>query len=291
VRIAITGVGGRLGGALESGLAERHDVLGLDRAALELAAPARIAGQLEKHRFDVLVHTAAVTSPDTAEGEPGLAGRVNGQAPGVLAAECRRRGVRMMHISTDYVFGGVDPGLRAEGDPTEPASVYGTSKLAGEQSVLAADPAACVLRVSWLFGPERPGFPEQVIERAGRGAFELIDDKFSIPTYVPDLVGWIGRLIERPEVSGVLHACSSGEPASWFDWGSATIDLALASGRLVSPPELRRSLLDDSDFFRAARPRFTAMSNQRLCRILGKPPRTWREALREHVGGGGAADP
>jgi len=263
-------------------------VFGLDRASLELAVPDRIAEQLERQRFDVLLHTAAVTSPDAAEDDPDLADRVNGEAPGVLAAECRRRGVRMVHISTDYVFGGVEPGLCSEGDPTEPVGVYGRSKLAGERAVLAADPGACVLRVSWLYGPDRPGFPEQVIERAGSGSFDLIDDKFSMPTYVPDLVGWIGRLIDRPEVSGVVHACPSGEPASWFDWGAATITEALACGRLATAPELGRTSLDGCDFFHAPRPRFTAMSNQRLSGILGTPPRPWREALREHVGSAGA---
>lgn len=289
VRVAITGAGGRLGSGLAAGLAGRCDVLGLDREALELAEPGRIAGQLEKDRFDVLVHTAAVTSPDASEDDPELAGRVNGEAPGVLAAECRRRGARMLHISTDYVFGGGEPGMRSEGDPTEPLGVYGRSKLAGEWAALAADPTACVLRVSWLYGPERPGFPEQVIDRAAKGAFEMIGDKFSMPTYVPDLVEWIGALIERPEVTGVVHACPSGEPASWFDWGAATIDSALACGRLASAPELTRVSLEGCGFFHAPRPRFTAMSNRRLSRILGKPPRAWREALHEHVGKTAAA--
>jgi dTDP-4-dehydrorhamnose reductase len=261
-------------------------VLGLDRAAVDLGDPDRISGRLEDHRFDVLVNAAAVTSPDAAEDDPGLAERVNGEAPGVLAEECRRRGARMIQISTDYVFGGGEAGLRSEEDPTNPVSAYGTSKLSGEQTVLAADPGACVLRVSWLYGSGQPGFPEQVIERAESGALELIDDKFSLPTYLPDLMGWIGELLGKSGVSGVLHACSSGEPASWFDWGAATIDEAVACGRLASAPVLGRQSLDDCGFFRAPRPRHTAMSNARLSGVLGKPPRTWRDALREHVRAG-----
>ena len=137
--------------------------------ALDLAQPGMIPAALAGHRFDVLIHPAALTSPDAAEDDPPLAARVNAEAPGVLAEECRRRGARMIHISTDYVFGGQQPGMRHEGDPAQPLGEYGRSKLAGEQAVMDALPAACVLRVCWLYGPGKPGFPEQVIGRARDG--------------------------------------------------------------------------------------------------------------------------
>lgn len=286
MKIAVTGVSGRLGSALAEGLGTRFEVLGLDRAALELADPDGIPARLAEHRFEVLIHPAALTSPDAAEDDPELAERVNAEAPGVLAAECRRRGARMIQISTDYVFGGEAPGMRAEDDPTAPAGVYGRSKLAGERAVLAAFPGACVARVCWLYGPGRPGFPEQVIERARRGErLELIDDKFSLPTWVPDLVDWIRVLVERPELAGVVHAAPSGEPASWYDWGMAALEEAVACGLLEAMPELGRNSLEGCGLFRAPRPRHTAMANGRLAGILGAPPADWREALRRHLRG------
>ena len=192
MKIAVTGINGRLGSALAAGLGDAFEVLGLDRRALDLAQPGMIPAALAGHRFDVLIHPAALTSPDAAEDDPPLAARVNAEAPGVLAEECRRRGARMIHISTDYVFGGQQPGMRHEGDPAQPLGEYGRSKLAGEQAVMDALPAACVLRVCWLYGPGKPGFPEQVIGRARDGGrIDLVADKFSLPTFVPDLVGWI----------------------------------------------------------------------------------------------------
>lgn len=285
MRVAITGVSGRLGGALARALAAGHEVIRLDRSVVDLACPARIAPALAGCEFDLLINPAALTSPDLAEAEPELARLVNAVAPGVLAECCRHRGARMVHVSTDYVFGGRQPGLRQEDWPPDPVGVYGTTKRAGEQAVLAADPGACVVRVSWLYGGGRPGFPEQVIERAAAGEpLAMIDDKFSLPTCVDDLVGWLLAVAENRAAAGIFHACPSGPPASWRDWALAVLDAAVAAGRFAGRPEVAALRLAEVGFFRSPRPLHTAMANGRLAALLGRPPADWREAVRVYSG-------
>ena len=158
-----------------------------------------IARRLASIDFDVLLHPAAMTSPDAGEDDPELAGRVNAEAPGVLAAECRRRGARMIHISTDYVFGGRAPGMRDEDDAAIRLSVYGTDASWPASGRCWADrgPACCGCAGS--IGPgaglSRAG------DRAGPGGRRLwgVADKFSLPTFAPDLVDWIGA-VRAPEV-------------------------------------------------------------------------------------------
>lgn len=283
MRIAVTGANGRLGTALAAELAGKHEVVPLDRQALDLSEPRRLPGALDGVDFDVLVNSAAVTSPDAAEADPELARLVNAEAPGVLADCCRRRGARMVQVSTDYVFGGEKPGFLDENDPAEPVNVYGATKLAGERAVLEADPEAMVVRVCWLYGGDRPGFPDQIVQKALAGeTLELIDDKFSLPTRVPDLAGWISGLLGHPEARGVIHACPSGPRASWRDWALAALEAATDAGILAQVPEVGRMHLDDCTFFRVPRPRHTVMDNARLSGILGVPPRPWREGIVSH---------
>ena len=284
LRIAITGVTGRLGSALARGLADAHQVIPLDRAALDLARPGDLPAALAGIRFDLLINPAALTSPDAAEADPELARRVNALAPGVLAACCRQRGARMLHLSTDYVFGGRRPGLRGERCRPDPRGAYGRTKHAGELAVIDAHPAACIVRVSWLYGGGRPGFPEQVVARArARTPLAAIADKFSLPTRVDDLVAWIRALVAAPEVAGIVHACPSGPPASWRDWALATLEAAVAAGRLDRLPPVAPLRLAEAGFFHSPRPRHTAMANRRLAALLGTAPGDWRDALRAHV--------
>ena len=284
MRVAITGVTGRLGTALAGELEERHEVVRLDRRALDLSKPHGLAAALDGLDFDVLVNPAAVTSPDAAEDNPGLARLVNAEAPGVLAEICRKRGARMLQVSTDYVFGGEKEGFLVEDDPAEPINVYGATKLAGEQAVLGAYPEALVVRVCWLYGGDRPGFPDQIVKKALAGErLELIGDKFSIPTWVPQLAEWFARLLEAPETSGVVQVCPSGPPASWRDWGLAALEAAVETGVLERVPDVARLHLDECAFLRVPRPRHTVMSNARFAKILGTPVPSWRDGVSRAI--------
>ncbi len=279
MRIAITGTTGRVGKALARHLAGPHEVIALPRTRFDLAAPGseQILGKLE---FDVLLNPAGITSLEQCEDEPLLARRVNADAPAALAAICRERGVKMLHFSTDYVFDGREPGLRTEDELPSPLSVYGKTKRDGELAVLAAGGA--VMRVSWVFGPEKPAFPDQILDRALAGQeLAAVADKFSRPTFTGDLCEWVGAWLEAGTPAGCFHASNGGPVTSWH--GMALEILAYLAEKGIATPPLKALALDEMTAFRAPRPRHTAMDTGRLEALLGHPPRDWREALREHL--------
>ena len=284
MRIAVTGSTGRVGAALVRHFSGKHDVIPLPRAACDLADPAALAAALERLECDVFINPAGITSLEICEDDPQLARRVNADAPGEIAAWAARRGVRVIHFSTDYVFGGELPGLRGEGEIAEPVNEYGRSKLAGEAAVLAW-PGNCVVRVSWVFGPEKSSFVDQIHDAALLGKpLAAVSDKFSLPTFTGDLAKWIEHIIAT-KTTGVIHACHSGEPVSWHGMAEAVVAEMVACGQLPALPAVRRDLLRDMTLFRAKRPVFTAMDTKRLATLLGHAPRPWREALGEYIRG------
>lgn len=279
MRIAITGTTGRVGQALARHFAEHHEVIALPRTRLDLAAP-DCGRFLEELDFEVLLNPAGLTGLEQCEGDPALARQVNALAPAAFAVVCRERGKQMLHFSTDYVFDGREPGLRTEDEEPSPLSVYGTTKREGEQAVLAA--GGTVMRISWVFGPEKPAFPDQILERALAGReLAAVADKFSRPTFTGDLCEWVAAWLAAGAPAGIFHASNSGPVTSWH--GMAQEVLAFLARKGVATPPLEALALDDMTAFRAPRPRHTAMATRRLEVLLGKAPRDWREAMREHL--------
>ncbi|MCW1883124.1 NAD(P)-dependent oxidoreductase [Luteolibacter flavescens] len=277
MRLAITGTTGRVGRALADRLAACHEIVALPRTRLDLSAPG-CERVLEDLDFDVLLNPAGLTSLEQCEEEPALAHRVNADAPGRLVMACQGRPV--LHFSTDYVFDGVSPGLRHEDEAPSPLSVYGKTKAAGESGVLAAGGA--VMRVSWVFGPEKPAFPDQIVAKALAGQdLAAVADKYSLPCFTPDLCEWVAAWLSAGCPGGVFHGCQSGEPVSWH--GMALEIAKHLSTHDISVPEVKAVPMAEMTAFRAARPRHTAMATSRLDAMLGKKPREWQIALREHV--------
>jgi dTDP-4-dehydrorhamnose reductase len=281
MKLLITGTTGRLGGILARHFELRHDLLCPGRAGLDLTRPESLSAVLGGMTFDILINCAGITSPDVCAREPELAQLVNAESPAVMAAECQRRGVRMIQISTDYVFGGeVDTAL-TEDMETEPVNHYGITKLGGERAVLTACPEALVARVSWLFGGGN-SFPEQMLRAAREGReVEAIGDKWSAPTSMHDIARWLELLWRKgSSATGVLHLCNSGA-ASWQSYAQEVLDLAHELGMLDHSILVKGNRLDEFPHFIARRPRHTLMSNERLAGLLGEPVRSWQEALRE----------
>jgi dTDP-4-dehydrorhamnose reductase len=165
MRIAIIGAGGRLGAALLRAYRNKFDVNGFDRAQLDITNFDEVRAKLGARDFDLLINAAAFTRVDLCETQPEEAFRVNAEAPGVLAEICSEKGARLIHFSTDYVFDGEKRQPYTEEDEARPISVYGASKLAGERNVLKGDSCHLVVRVSWVFGPDRPSFIDAMIQR------------------------------------------------------------------------------------------------------------------------------
>lgn len=277
MRLAITGTTGRVGRALADRLAAFHEVIELPRTRLDLAETGceRVLADLD---FDVLLNPAGLTSLEQCEDEPALARRVNAEAPERLARACDGRPV--LHFSTDYVFDGATPGLRHEDEPPAPLSVYGKTKAAGEAGVLAAGGA--VMRVSWVFGPEKPAFPDQIVTKALAGQeLAAVADKFSLPCFTADLCDWVNGWLEAGCPGELFHACNGGEPVSWH--GMAVEITALLAEKGIAAPAVKALPMAEMTAFRAPRPRHTAMATTRLSTLLGRAPRDWREAMRQHV--------
>lgn len=288
MRIVIIGSGGRVGGALARHFRlAGHAVVAFDHTALDLTRPAIIHDRLDPLVFDTVLLPAAVTNLDYAEDHPEETHAANVEGPALVAALCAARGARLIHFSTDYTYTGTQPGLRSETEPPGPISVYGRSKAEGDRRVLeATDGAALIARVSWIFGPDRPAFPDQIIERARIGApLEAIADKFSLPTSALDLCTWLEPFVHGPhrEIGGLLNFCHSGDPASWHSYGQTTLDLAAELGVRLRRTVIEPRKLADITAFKAARPIHTAMDNQKLAALLGTPPRPWPAALRDYL--------
>ena len=283
-RILILGATGGLGRALHRHLAARFETTAWGRAELDFEQPDTLAAKLAAQPFEVLLNAAGMTSPDVCEVQPERAFLANAVAPQLLAECCHARGARMIQFSTDYVFSGESHDLWNETDETHPINVYGRTKLAGEHAVLRACPSALVARVSWLFGPDKPSHPDNIIQRALQTEdLSAVEDKVSVPTSNADLCGWIEQLIIRhPTTSGVLHLCNSGI-ASWHSWAEAALEIAKRLGVPVTTTRVQPAKLASLTQFKAQRPLMTRMSNARLQSLLGGEIRNWHDALEDYL--------
>ncbi len=285
MRTLIIGSGGRLGRALSVAFQSKgHLVQAFDRSMLDLSSANAIESTLRPLEFDLLINSAAATNVDRCEIHPDEAFAVNANAPGHLARIAFDKGAWLIHLSTDYVFDGQTNRPLTEQDEPNPVSVYGRSKLAGEQAVLAVSTAFLNVRVSWVFGPERPSFLDWVIDQARiSSSIAAIGDKFSAPSYTRDLASWLLYLMEMPDrPSGLLHLCNSGS-CSWLEYGQFALDTLLSAGQTLVCSKIAFKRLAEMEKFVACRPVFSTLSTARFRALTGLEPRSWQEAVREYV--------
>src|SRR5438105_11188018 len=197
MKIVIIGSGGRLGAALVRAYREKFNVVHFNHAQLDLANRDQIGTTFSPLSFDLLINCAAFTNVDLCESKREEAFAINAEAPKMLAEICRHKNAKLIHFSTDYVFDGEKREPYAEIDPAKPISVYGESKRAGEENVSAVQDRNLVIRVSWVFGPDRPSFLDAIIKRAREEEeIDAVADKFSTPTYTRDLAGMLSRFFD-----------------------------------------------------------------------------------------------
>src|SRR5689334_1445974 len=223
MKIALVGSNGRLGAALSREYHKDYDVSGFNRSQLDLENLRQIRELLQPIKFDVLINCAAFTDVDLCESQSKKAFTVNAEVPRVLADICKRKKARFIHISTDYVFDGEKRQPYTENDPARPVSVYGESKRKGEENVIAVQDRHLVVRVSWVFGRDRPSFIDKIIQRARESDHvEAIADKFAAPTYANDVATMLPDFFPRADGheldGGILHFSNSGQ-ASWQEYG------------------------------------------------------------------------
>jgi dTDP-4-dehydrorhamnose reductase len=186
-------------------------------------------------------------------------------------------------VSTDYVFDGLLLRPLTEQDPTAPISVYGKTKRLGEELLLESDARHLVVRVSWVFGPDKPSFIDWALDRATtRNTVSAIDDKFSAPTYTLDFADWIRPILFEVPIGGVLHLCNSGG-CTWRQYAQFAVDVAREEGVPVIAQQIEPSTLASMKSFVALRPVYTVMATEKFSSVTGLKPRSWQEAVRDFV--------
>jgi dTDP-4-dehydrorhamnose reductase len=279
----VTGAGGQLGhDVVRAATAAGDDVLAADHAVLDVTDREAVIGALTTWRPDAVVHGAAWTAVDACEADPDRAFAVNALAVRWVAEGCDRVGAHLVHLSTDYVFDGTSDRPYHEWDDTNPQSVYGAAKLAGEREALALGPAATVVRTSWLSGEHGPNIVKTVLRLARQGSGEagsmpFVDDQRGCPTFTADLARVLRRLaLDRR--AGRYHVTNQGA-VSWYEFAGEILAAAGLDRALVRP--ITSAELDPPR--PAPRPANSVLDNAAL-RGAGIPLlRDFREPLAELV--------
>jgi dTDP-4-dehydrorhamnose reductase len=283
VRIVIVGSGGRLGAALAREYAAGNEVVGFTHAQLDLAVPGAAEAALGSLSWDVLINCAALTNVDYCETHEAEAMRVNAEAVRELAVLCTRKRARLISISTDYVFDGEATTPYREEDPARPISIYGESKRQGEIAMLETSEDHLAVRVSWVFGPDRPSFVDGVLKRALESdKVEAIGDKFAAPAYTRDIAKHLRPFLHEIPAGGLLHLCNGGA-CSWREYGEHALRCAAACGVPLKTETVGFIPLSSMTSFVARRPVFTAMATDRLATLTGERPRPWQQAVEDFV--------
>jgi dTDP-4-dehydrorhamnose reductase len=278
-RIVIAGAGGQVGSFLSAEATRQgRDVLALTSSQWDISDPRR-AGEIVR-AGDVVINCAAYTAVDDAERDQDRAYAINAAGPEHIALACARVGAQLIHISTDYVFDGnfgdAAPRPYEPGDATRPLSVYGQTKLSGEQAVLAALPQAVVVRTAWVYtGGNGKDFVAAMRKlAAGDGVVDMVDDQTGSPTYVADLVGALLEVADDRVTApnGIVHAANGGEVTRC---GQARAVFEI----LGADPQRVRPVSSDNNPRPAARPAYSALSGRESQNAGLSPLRPWRVAL------------
>jgi dTDP-4-dehydrorhamnose reductase len=282
MKIVVLGAGGRLGAALVRQFRPKYDVAGFDHAQLDLSNLEGLREKVGATTFDVLINAAAFTNVDACETERDRAFLINAEAPGVLAEICNEKNAKLIHFSTDYVFDGGKRAPYKEKDQANPVSAYGESKLAGEKNVLAAEDGHLVVRVSWVFGPDRPSFIDAMIKRAQQDEkIDAISDKFSTPTYTRDITRMLPQFFDR-SVVGILHFANAGK-CSWQEYAQWALDCCHNAGISLKARTAGTLKLSEMTNWVARRPVYSVLSTAKYTELTGMAPRAWRDAVADYI--------
>ncbi len=239
---------------------DKFDVTGFNHVQLDLESPDAMRKKLCVVDFDVLINAAAFTNVDLCEREHDQALRINAEAPCVVAEICRDKNARLVHFSTDYVF---------DGEKREPYT--------------ESDPANLVVRVSWVFGPDRPSFIDGMIKRAQENEeVDAITDKFSTPTYTRDIAQMLPQFFKEDVEGGILHFANAGE-CSWREYAQWALDCCASEGIALKAKSVGALKLADMKDWVARRPAYSVLSTAKYSALTGDSPRAWHDAVADYI--------
>ncbi len=285
--VLVTGAAGMLGSQVLLGAPDGVSVVGTDLVqasgvqakGVDLSDAEAVEALWEEYGpFSGIIHTAAYTAVDKAEEEPELAMLVNGEVCGVLAAQAAKTGIPIVLVSTDFVFDGMGKEPYPEDAPTHPLSVYGRTKLAGEERATEAHPEGTrIVRTQWLYGPRGKHFPGTMLELAkDRDQLKVVHDQVGSPTSTLELAPALWDVLMMGD-AGVYHASCDGS-CSWYDFACATLEVSGVEGVTIEP-------CSTQEFPRPAhRPAYSVLSCERLTSLRGAPLAPWRDALCTYLG-------
>jgi dTDP-4-dehydrorhamnose reductase len=280
LRVLQFGATGQMSQALVAAARGQIDLTALSRSQVDLADPEAVRAAILGADCDLVWNAAAFTQVDRAEAEPEAAFAVNAAAPGAMAAACAERNLPFVHLSTDSVFDGRTDRPYVETDPPNPISVYGRSKLAGEQAVLV-HPRAAVLRVSWVFSPYGRNYVSFMLELGRtREVLKVVADQFGSPTDGEALAAFMvsraRRWVAAPAGNtafGLFHFANAGE-TSRFDFAKAALERdPLTRARLE--PTTQEAFAEP-----APRPPRSPLDSSRLAEVFDFAPQPWRPAVQ-----------
>ena len=280
MKILLTGSTGQVGYELARSLQGIGTVVAVDRGVMDLSDLDQVRDVIRREKPQLIVNPAAYTAVDKAESEPGLAHRVNAEAPGLMAQEAKALGAAMVHYSTDYVFDGSQPSARREDDATGPLNVYGASKLAGEQAIAAAGIPHLIFRTSWVYGTRGKNFLLTMLRLAKeRDELKVVADQHGAPTWSRTIAATTAQALSQAHAggrewwvqnSGVYHLSAQGQ-TTWFDFTRAIVEEAGLSCRVLPITSAEYPVP-------AKRPQYSVMSSERLMARFCRLP-DWKEAL------------
>jgi dTDP-4-dehydrorhamnose reductase len=273
MKILLFGKGGQVGWELQRSLAPLGELVALGTDSRELCGdftdPEGIAQTVRAVAPDIIVNAAAYTAVDKAESEPELARTINTLAPGDLAKEAKRSGAWLIHYSTDYVFDGSGDKPWLENDPTGPLSVYGKTKLEGEDAIRATGCQHLIFRTSWVYAARGGNFAKTMLKLAQeRDSLTVINDQIGAPTgadLLADVTAHaIRTALQRPDVGGLYHLVAGGH-TSWYDYALHVLDFARQNGIDLKTPQQAVKTVVTSDYPTAAqRPLNSRLSTDKL---------------------------
>lgn len=293
MRVLVTGANGQLGSELKRIFSTgRAEIAPLpkayasalvdyaDRGALDISSDLSVKNWFSTHDpYNVIFNAAAQTNVDGCEKDEAGAYLVNALGIRNLALAAKRSGAKLVHVSTDYVFSGMDSVPRVETDGVCPVSAYGRSKLAGELLAQHDNPKTFVVRTAWLYGLQGKNFVKTMLRLAKeKGEISVVADQLGNPTNANDLAYELLR-IALTEEYGVWH-CTNEGITSWFEFAARAVDLAgiPCKKTAITSAEYKRRFPQSAD-----RPAYSALDNQRLKRTIGNEMRHWDAALQTYI--------
>lgn len=283
MKLLIFGRSGQLAKGLVTALQGEHafQVTNLGRPDLDLGDFAALKASISEARPEMIINVAAYTAVDEAEANPLEAYRINAEALGIIGDAAAAVDCPVVHISTDYVFDGRKRHPYQPGDPPNPQTVYGASKLAGERALTVTQPRHVIIRTSWLYGAEGGNFVDTILRLGAKcDRLSVIDDQRGCPTTVDDLADTIIAITRRIKIGrssdwGTFHYCGSGE-ATWFSFAKAIFEEAAPYGWSIPIVQPTTTAAFNA---KAPRPLYSVLDCSDLCEAYGVRQRDWRQGL------------